>query len=401
MKIAIFANSDWYLYNFRRGFALSLVAQGFEVLLLTPDGPYVERLQALGLRCRVVPMKRRSLNPFRELAFVRQLSRLLREERVTLIHGLTVKCAIYGSLAGRVAGTPARVNAVAGLGYVFTSTSLAMKALRPLVRRLLKASLSGRNVRLIVQNADDAALFRDGNFVDGNKIRLVRGSGVDCEAFHPPQAGRSGSPLTVLLAARLLWQKGVREYVEAAHEIARTGRPVRFWLAGTPDPGNPNAVDEVTLERWTKEGAIEWLGHVEDMPNLLRSADVFVLPSYYGEGLPKSLIEAAASGCALITTDMPGCRDVVNDGETGLLIPPRDSSALCAAIAAFHDDPELRSKMGVAARRKALAEFDEALITEQTIAVYRELLPIPAQLTVAPGRSRVATSKSTGEHHVA
>lgn len=374
MKVAIFANTDWYLYNFRRSFALALRDAGFDIVLLSPPGDYVARLQALGLDWREITLERRSLNPWREFRTIRQIARLLRREQVDLLHGFTIKCAIYGSLAARFAGVPARISAVAGLGFVFASNSAKAVLLRPLVRGLLRAAMAGRNTRLILQNPDDAASLVRHRVVDRTKVRLILGSGVNCQTFYPASEPNDGPPLRVLLATRLLWEKGLREYVEAARRVRASGRPVHFLLAGTPDTGNPNSVDTASLDEWVGEGAIEWLGHVDDMPALLRSTDVVVLPSYYGEGLPKSLIEAAASGCALVTTDMPGCREVVEDGVTGLLVPARDSEALAAAIARLDQEPELRLRLGKAAREKALASFDEHVIFAQTLEVYREVL---------------------------
>ncbi|MGB5853325.1 MAG: glycosyltransferase, partial [Rhodanobacter sp.] len=178
----------------------------------------------------------------------------------------------------------------------------------------------------------------------------------------------------VLLAARLLWDKGVAEYVEAARQLHAAGRHVRFLLAGMPDPGNPAAVPEPTLRQWVAEGVIEWLGHVDDTSELFRAVDVVALPSYYREGLPKSLIEAAACARPLVTTDMPGCREVVTDGQDGLLIPPHDAGALAHAIARLIDSPGLAARLGAAARAKVLAKFDERLVIERTLAVYRQLL---------------------------
>lgn len=375
-KVILFANTDWYLYNFRRALALALVAEGYEVLLVSPAGEYGARLQALGLRWQAVRMDRRSLNPFREARALMHLFVLLRRERPALIHAFTIKCAIYGSLAARFAGIPARINAVAGLGYVFTSDDFKARMLRPLVRALLRFALRGRNARLILQNPDDQALFERSGLLESDRIDLIRGSGVDCSRFFPrPAPHARNEPPRVLLAARLLWDKGVAEFVEAASMLRADGRAVRFVLAGAPDPGNPAAVPEATLREWVEQGAVAWLGHVDDMPALYASVDIVALPTCYGEGVPRSLIEAAACALPLIATDMPGCREIVRDGVDGLLVPPRDAAALARAIAGLIDAPDLAAQFGRAARAKALAEFDEKIVIERTLAVYRRLLP--------------------------
>ena len=372
MRIALFANTDWYLWNFRRSLALALKDAGHDVLLLSPDGPYGARLQALGLRWQALPMDRRSLNPLREAALLIHLARLLRKERVDLVHGFTIKCAVYGSLAARVAGVPARVNAVAGLGYVFISNAPRARILRPLVRVLLKLALGGKGARLILQNPDDVVLFQQARLVDAERVRLIPGSGVDCARFIPDAARTTTARMRVLLPARLLWDKGLAEFVEASRRLRAQGRDVAMLLAGEPDPGNPATVSAADVRGWVDEGLVEALGHVEDMPALLRSVDVVALPSYR-EGLPKGLIEAAASGCALIATDVPGCREVVEHEVDGLRVPVRDGVALADAIARLQDDPALRIRLGEAARRKALERFDERIVVRDTLAVYREL----------------------------
>jgi len=382
MKAVLFANTDWYLYNFRRALALALQRQGYEVLLISPAGPYGDKLRALGLRWESVPMARRSLNPLREAALLWHLVRLLRREQPALVHGFTIKCAVYGSLAARLAGVPARVNAVAGMGYVFTSPQLKARLLRPVVRGLLRLALGGSGARLILQNADDVALFRQTGLVDPEHIRLIRGSGVNCAQFaagmraRPPGDGR----MRVLLASRLLWDKGLAEFVAALRQLRLQGRTVHALLAGTPDPGNPATVPEATIREWVAEGLVSWLGHVDDMAGLLGSVDMVVLPSHR-EGLPRTLVEAAACGLPLITTDVPGCREVVSDGVDGLLVPRGDSKALAQAIRRLQDDPELARRLGVAARLKARSQFDEHIVIQRTLEVYAELCESPAVST--------------------
>ncbi|MDE2406737.1 MAG: glycosyltransferase family 4 protein [Xanthomonadaceae bacterium] len=372
MKIVLFANTEWYLYNFRRSLALALRDAGHDVLLLSPPGPYGEKLRALGLRWQPLPMDRRSLNPLREAALLWHLVRLLRRERPDVVHGFTIKCAVYGGLAARVAGVPGRVNAVAGMGYVFISESFKARALRPVVRALLKLALGGRNARLILQNPDDVALFEQAGLVDAARVRLIPGSGVDCVRFAPDPVRVRGARVRVLLPARLLWDKGLAEYVQAARLLREWALPVDLLLAGDPDPGNPAAVPEATVRQWVDEGVLDWLGHVDDMPALLRSVDVVALPSYR-EGLPKGLIEAAACGCALIATDVPGCREVVEHAVDGLRVPVKDGVALAEAMARLVRDAGLRERLGVAARAKAMAQFDERIVVRETLAVYAEL----------------------------
>lgn len=399
LKVVFFANTDWYLYNFRRSLAEALGDAGHDVVLLSPCGPYGEKLRSLGFRWEPVPMARRSLNPLRELRVVFWLKEFFRREQVDLVHSFTIKSAVYGAFAAKLAGVRSQVNAVAGMGYVFSSDDLQARLLRFWVQLLVRGALGGRHSRLILQNPDDVELFQRKALVEAELIRLIPGSGVDCNRFSPSDASAqspgdeawnqrladgglatqadsgSHSPLRVLLPARMLWAKGVGEFVEAARMLKAEGRSIDFLLAGTPDPGNPGSVPASQIRKWEAEGLVIWLGHVDDMPALFRAVNVVALPTAYGEGLPRGLIEAGACGCPLITTDAPGCREVVVDGQNGFLIPLRDASTLAAAIGRLHDDPALRERMGRAARAKVVREFDERVVIRRTLAVYQELLP--------------------------
>ncbi|MDR8726493.1 glycosyltransferase family 4 protein [Burkholderia pseudomultivorans] len=374
-KVVLFANTDWYLYNFRLSLANTLREMGYEVVMLSPDGPYGQKLCELGFRWERAPLNRRSLNPFREIGFVWWLSRFFRRESPTIVHSFTIKCAVYGAFAGRVAGVPARVNAVAGMGYVFTSRDAKARVLRPILRQIMRLTLNAKRSMLILQNPDDVRLFKSAGLVDEDRIRLIKGSGVNCRRFVARGWDHGEKrPLRVLLAARLQWDKGIAEYVEAARTLIKEGRDVRFFLAGGVDKGNPAVIDESIVREWVDEGVLEWLGHVDDMAKLFPSMDVMALPSYR-EGLPKGLIEAGACALALVTTDVPGCREVVqNNGVDGLLIEVRNAHALAEAIRQLDDDRMLARSLGLKAREKALVEFDEEKVIAATIGVYEELV---------------------------
>jgi len=380
VKIILFANTEWYLFNFRLSLAKALQAQGHEVLLISPPGEYGARLQAQGFRWEALPMDRKSLNPLQELRLLAYLCRLYRREQPALAHHFTIKCVVYGSIAALVARVPARVNAVAGMGYVFTNQALKARLLRPVVRGLMRLVLNGRGARLILQNNDDMAAFAKAELARPELTRLVMGSGVDLARFTPraPSVPQSETvqdvqPTRVVLAARLLWDKGIAEYVDAARQLKAKGLPIHFLLAGAPDPGNPAAIPQATLDGWQAEGLVELLGQVSDMAALFATADMVVLPSYR-EGLPKSLIEAAACALPLVTTDVPGCREVVTHEVDGLLVPVKDAKALASAIERLHLDPVWARQLGLAARARALREFDEKIVISKTLAVYGELL---------------------------
>lgn len=373
MKVIFFANTEWYLYNFRLGFAKFLRDRDFEVVMVSPAGPYGARLRAEGFRWVGLDMDRRSVHPARELSVLRQVSRIYAHEKPDVVHNFTIKCIVYGSLMAWWHGIDNRVNAIAGMGYVFTSNGLRARMLRPVVRGLMRSVVGGERARLILQNRDDLAAFRKIRLVPHENLRLIRGSGVDTALFRP-RTGRGRAPVTrVLLAARLLWDKGVGEYVEAARRLKEANVPVDCLLAGMPDTGNPSSVSPQDVRDWHANGWITYLGHVEDMAGLLDQIDIAVLPSYR-EGAPRSLIEAAAAGLPIVTTDVPGCREIVEHGVNGLLVPVRQVSPLVEAIQFLHEHPEERHQMGKAGRQKVLNELDQRIVFEQTLAVYQELL---------------------------
>lgn len=380
MKIIFFANTDWYLYNFRLAIALYLKSQGADVVMLSPAGSFGPRFAEHDIRWVTLAMDRASLNPAREAVTMQQLTRLLRTEAPDILHNFTVKCAVYGSFAARVAKVPAVVNAVAGMGYVFSSDRPKARVLRPIVKLLMRNTLGARQSRLILQNNDDVDAFTISQMVPRENIRLIRSSGVNTTRFCPETKDACGrKQLKVLLAARLLREKGIREFSEAAIAVKRRGHDIEFLLAGMPDPGNPHSIARDEVEQWHEQGTLRWLGHVDDMPALMRSVDVMVLPSYYREGVPRSLIEAAASGLALVTTDLPGCREVVTQhGIDGLHAKPRDAGSLADALIMLDNDRDLLRRLGQRARQRALEDFDERLVIDKTMQVYSELLHLPA-----------------------
>ncbi|WP_133512492.1 glycosyltransferase family 4 protein [Candidatus Thiosymbion oneisti] len=371
MKVLFFANTDWYLYNFRLGLARFLRERGTEVVMMSPYGAYGPRIEAAGFRWFPLPMDRRSLNLISELTLLRQISEVFRTEKPDVIHNFTIKCVVYSSLVARWLGISRRINAVTGLGHVFISDSPQARLLRPLVKSLLRFALGGSGSRLILQNPDDVRLFTALGLVGAERIRLIRSSGVDTLHFTPFERERDG-PFRVLLASRLLWEKGIREYIVAAERLGSRVRGVEFLLAGVSDPGNPAAVPEADIAQWDEAGVVKVLGHVEDMARLMHTVDLVVLPSYR-EGAPKGLIEAAAMGLPIITTDAPGCREVVDDGVNGFLVPVGDATALSDRIEYLLNTSDVCRRFGAAGRKKVLEEFDERIVFRKTYAVYQEL----------------------------
>jgi len=366
MKIVLFANTDWYLYNFRLALAQALRERGDEVVLISPDGPYGPRMQALGLRWLPFPLARRSLNPLDGVETIFRLWKVYRQEKPDLVHQFTVKCVLFGSAACHLLGIPTIVNSVTGLGYIFMEGGAARRWLRGFIQRSYRLLL--HNTWVIFQNPDDRSAFLDNRLVDPKRVTLIRGSGVDLQRFSP-RPEPAGTPL-VILPARMLWDKGVGEFVAAARMVHGEGVRARFILVGDSDNENPASVQTSQLQEWEKEGVIEWWGWKEKMEQVYAQAAIVCLPSYR-EGLSKTLIEAAACGRPIITSDVPGCREVVRNGENGLLVPARDAGALAKALKDLLESPAPRARMGASGRSIAEKEFSIDLVISQTLAFYQ------------------------------
>lgn len=377
-KIILFANTDWYLYNFRLALIEALREEGWEVVLVSPPGDYGERLRALGFRWIPLPFSIRSINPLQELALLKKLVELYRRERPQVVHHFTIKCVIYGSLAARWSGPVARVNAVTGLGHVFTDPGLKAVWFRPLVRCLYRLALGGPRVRTIFQNADDLERFIHWGLVERGNTALIRGSGVDGSRFRRlpgrPEGASSGEQtVKILFASRLLREKGLLELVAAFQKLRTDNPEAELLIAGDLYPDNPSSLTEQELDALGALAGITVLGHVENMVDLLRQVDIVTLPSYR-EGTPRILIEAAAMELPIVATDIPGCRGLVQHGINGLLIPVKRVTPLATALQQLVVDRRLRVHLGRAGRRIVLADFEQRQVNVRTLSLYNELV---------------------------
>ena len=362
---------DWYFWSHRLPIARAARAAGWEVMVATRVAKHGERIRREGFRLVPIGLRRRSLAPWREAAAIAELLRLYRRERPDLVHHVAMKPVLYGSLAAALAGVPAVVNALAGMGYVFTSSGVKARLLRPLIRTAFRWLLDRPNSRLILQNPDDIAVMTEGT-VAAERVALIRGSGVDTQLFTPREEPE-GTPVAVMVS-RMLWDKGVGELVEAARLLRRREVPLRVVLVGPPDPDNPASIPERQLSDWEASGDVAWWGERSDIAEIWAKGQIAVLPSHR-EGLPKSLLEAAACGRPMVATDVSGCREIVRDGVTGLLVPPGDAGALADALERLARDPGLRRRLGAAARDLVEREFSEEAVVAQTLALYRSLVP--------------------------
>ncbi|MCS4150741.1 glycosyltransferase family 4 protein [Salinibacter ruber] len=366
MKIAYFANTGWYLYNFRLSLLKQARERGNDVLLVSPEDEYVSELQAEGFRWCRCPIDRKSLNPLKGSRSIVRLVGLLREERPDLIHNFTLKSIVYGSLAARITGVPRRVNAITGLGHYFSNPSGVDRVIMHGLRHLLRYSLSGSQI--IFQNPDDLETVVEHGMAPVEDCHLIRSSGVDTDTFQPQE--EPDEPITILLASRMLWSKGIEDFVKAGRHLVEDGAKARVVIVGAPDEGNPDAIPRERLQAWDEEPGVEWWGFRDDMPQVLGQSHVVCLPTRYGEGVPKILTEAAAAGRPLVATDVAGCQEIVQDGENGFLVPPGDSSSLAQALRSLIESPDDRRRMGTRSRKIAENKFSDEKVIEETLSVY-------------------------------
>jgi len=371
-KLIFLITEDWYFWSHRLPIARAARGAGFEVLVATRVNQHKERIEKEGFQLIPISLERRSKNIIKEIISILEIVRIYRREKPDIVHHVAVKPVLYGSWAARIAGVHAVVNALAGLGFIFVAKGWKGSVIRKLVVFAYRSAFSAKNAVAIFQNPEDLKLFIDAGVVTNEKAVLIRGSGVDTAHFIPHPEPK-GVP-TIALASRMLWDKGVGEFVEAARILQKGEIKCRMILVGNPDPENPASILKETLRGWHAEGIVEWWGYREDMPEVFSQANIVVLPTSYGEGVPKILLEAASCGRPIVATDIPGCREIVRHNENGLLIPPPDSKALADAIEVLIKNPELRAKMGARGRKIVEAEFSKEIVIKQTMEVYERLL---------------------------
>jgi len=319
-----------------------------------------------------VTLRRGRVNPFSAIALIWELAALYRREPQDVVHNVALQAVVLGELAAYIARVKNVVNLFAGMGYVFTSRSIKAKFLRGCINGLLRVLLNRRGHITVVQNSEDARYLIDRKIVTPDRIRLIKGSGVDVSIFTYTPAP-TDLPVRVMFISRLLWDKGIGEFVQAAKLLHQQGAAARFILVGDTDQDNPAAVPIATVEAWHSEGLIEWTGSRPDMPKTFSDAHIVCLPSYR-EGMPKVLLEAMASGRPCVTTETGGCREAVRHDDNGLLVPVGDAIALANAIARLIRDTELRAKMGYRGRVRAETEFASEIVNPATLMLYKELL---------------------------
>lgn len=367
-KIVFFITEDWAFLSHRLPLARAARDAGWQVVIATHVTTKADIITGEGFLLEPIPLDRGGAHPWRELKALTALAAVLRRHRPDILHCVAVKPVLYGNLIAWLTGQKATVSALAGMGYAYTAGSLKVRALRGLLSTLLRFLLRRPNAHLIVQNEDDRELMLKIGAASAETITLIPGSGVDLEAL-PALPPPDNKPVVFALVARMLADKGVREAVEAMGRVDGG----LLWLVGSPDPHNPSSIAEYELREWEISGRVKWLGHRNDIAEVWRQADVAILPSYR-EGTPKALLEAAACGRPIVTTDVVGCRQVIENGIEGFVVPARSPYGLAEAMQRLAEDAGLRHRMGAAARRRAEERFGQERVVEMHFAIYRSLL---------------------------
>ena len=362
-KLLYLVANDRYFCSHRLSLALAAKEQGYDVYVMAPALGDHEKIIKAGLSFIPLRFQRGGMNPFKEVKTVYQIWKLYRKIKPDIVHHVAIKPVLYGTIAAFFARVPLIINAVAGLGHIFASNSWLKAPLKIAMRYLL----SLQNVQIIVQNPEDFEEIK--SLTQKDNIHLLLGAGVNLDEFHP-KAEPPSPPFKIIHVSRLLWSKGIKELVQAGNILKDKGHDVHIQIVGEPDLENPDAIPLKVLQKWHQEGHIEWLGHRTDIAHLYGQAHIASLTSSYREGIPKSLLEAAACGKSIITCDMPGCRIIVEHGRNGYLIPPRDSDALVNTILKLINDDKLRQEMGNQSRVHAESAFGEKKIHSETIKLY-------------------------------
>jgi len=370
-KLLFIVNVDWFFMSHRLPIALEAIKHGYEVHIATTITDKLELLESNGLITHDLHLHRSRSNVGAIFSEFSEIYSIIRAVSPDILHLVTIKPVLMGGIAARLAGTPAVVSAVSGLGFIFVNRRVVTLLRRKAVSLLYRLALGHSNQRVIFQNADDRAQLSRLARLSSEQSILIPGSGVDLSLYSRKLA--PDGPSVIMFAARLLVDKGVREFVHAAKLVRRSKFHTRFVVVGVVDPLNPASIEQSELDHWKKTGVVELWGYRDDMEQVLSLATIVVFPSYR-EGLPKVLIEAAACGRAVITTDVPGCRDAIEDGITGLLVPVRCASAISDTIISLLENSDRCKKMGDAGRKLAEEKFDVRQVIAKHMKIYRDLL---------------------------
>lgn len=370
-KVLFVITEDWFFHSHFLDRAKYIASSGGTVGIATRFSIHEEELRDLGFELFPIDFSRRGLNPITEFITALKIRRIVRRFKPDIAHNIALKPVVTGTFGELLGRQGAVINALVGMGYIFTSTDTRASVVKPILSRILKFLLRSNSVHVVIENPDDLNSLVDEGFVRKSQISLIRGAGVDLIAF-PFQPEATG-PVVVTMVSRILRDKGVLEFINSASQLLAKMPEVKFQIVGEPDLGNPSAIEQSEIDSWESLPNVKYLGRRSDIADILKGSHIVCLPSYR-EGLPKSLLEALSCGRPIITTDVPGCREVCNDGVNGLLVPARDSIALSKAIEKLVLNAEMRQAMGRAGRLRAETEFSNEIVCAQTLDLYRKLM---------------------------
>lgn len=371
MKILYIITEDWFFHSHFLDRAKYVAASGGKVGIATRFSVHEKELTELGFELFPINFSRRGLNPITEFVTALRIREIVRRFEPDIVHNIALKPVVTGTFGAWLSRQKIVVNALVGMGYIFTSTDARASVVKPLLSRILKLLLRSKSVHVVIENPDDMNSLVGDGFITQDKITLIRGAGVDLNAF--PFRPEAPGPVVVTLVSRVLRDKGVIEFIEAASQLRTEFPDMVFQIVGEPDSGNPSAIQQSEIDSWQALPNVNYLGRRSDIAEILIYSHIVCLPSYR-EGLPKSLLEALSCGRPIVASDVPGCREVCEDGVNGLLVPVRDSIALSKAIRKLVVSPELRQMMGQAGRMRAESEFSSEIVCAQTLALYRRLM---------------------------
>ena len=370
-RVLFVITEDWFFHSHFLDRAKYIAASGGTVGVATRFSIHEDELKGLGFELFPINFSRRGLNPISEFLTALKIRKIVRRFKPDIAHNVALKPVVTGTFGELLGRQGVVINALVGMGYIFTSNDTRASVVKPILSRILKSLLRSKPVHVVIENPDDLNSLVDDGFVRQSQISLIRGAGVDLNAFpfHPEVVG----PVVVTLVSRILRDKGVLEFIDAASQLQTRVPEVVFQIVGEPDLGNPSAIPQSEIDSWKSLSNVKYLGRRSDIAHILKGSHIVCLPSYR-EGLPKSLLEALSSGRPIITTDVAGCREVCDDGVNGILVPARDSIALSNAIEKLAINPELRQTMGRAGRVRAESEFSNEIVCAQTLDLYRRLM---------------------------